>query len=131
MAGAADVLVIDDEPVVARAVQRVLQSGGLTVETAGDVASGLAHPALASCRLLLCDLMLPDGSGMDVLRAVRARRPALPVVLMTGYATPEHAVAADEGGAAAFIAKPFEAAELLAVVRRVLGNAGPAEETHR
>jgi DNA-binding NtrC family response regulator len=113
-------------------VCRVLESGGFVVETADAVQSGLSHPAMARCRLVLCDLMLPDGSGMDVLRAARAARPDLPVVLMTGYATAEHAAAAEEAGAAWFVAKPFEAAELLDVVRRVLAHRGAAaEETHR
>ncbi|HXJ35586.1 MAG TPA: response regulator [Candidatus Eisenbacteria bacterium] len=115
-----DVLVIDDEPVVRDAVRRVLGANGLGVATAGDGAAGLAHPALATCRLVLCDLMLPDRSGMDVLQDIRQRRPGLPVVVITGYATPDHAARAAEAGAADFLAKPFEAKELVDMVRRAL-----------
>ena len=128
---ACDVLVIDDEPVVREAVRRVLGADGLRVGTAADATSGLAHPDLPTCRLVLCDLMLPDQSGMDVLGTLRARRPDLPVVLITGYATPDHAVRAREAGAADFLAKPFETEELLDVVRRCLLAGTVAREVRR
>jgi DNA-binding NtrC family response regulator len=120
-----DVLVIDDEPVVRAAVQRVLEAHGLRVD---DAASGLAYPWLSSCRLVLCDLMLPDLSGTEVLHEIHRRHPGLPVVLITGYATPDHAVRAREAGAAAFLAKPFEARELMQCVERVLACRGAAKE---
>jgi DNA-binding NtrC family response regulator len=126
-----DVLVIDDEPVVREAVSRVLQADGLEVATASDAASGLSHPGLRDCRLVLCDLMLPDRSGMEVLGALRALRPGLPVVLITGYATPDHAVRAREAGAADFLAKPFESEELLDGVRRSLLAGMVAREGRR
>jgi DNA-binding NtrC family response regulator len=119
---ACDVLVIDDEPVVRDAVRRVLESHGLRVAVADAAASGLAHPALATCRLVLCDLMLPDRSGFEVLEDIARCRPGLPVVLITGYATADHAVRAHDAGAADFLAKPFEARELMDTVRRVLGD---------
>jgi DNA-binding NtrC family response regulator len=124
-----DVLVIDDEPVVRTAVQRVLEASGWRVATADDAQSGLDHPALAECRLVICDLMLPDRSGTEVLRELAVRHPGLPVVLITGYATPDLAVRAREAGAAAFLAKPFEARELTACVRQALaGSAATKEE---
>ena len=126
-----DVLVIDDEPVVRDAVRRVLEADGLRVETAGDAGAGLAHPAVRDCRLVLCDLMLPDRSGHEVLAALRARRPALPVVMITGFATPDHAARAQEAGAADFLAKPFDVDELLAVVRRVLATGAAVEVSRR
>lgn len=123
-----DVLVIDDEPVVRQAVRRVLEANGLTVATADDAASGLGHPALAACRLVLCDLMLPDRSGLEVLHELAHRRPGLPVVLITGYATADHAARAREAGAADFLAKPFEAGELMDSVGRALGGRAAAKE---
>jgi DNA-binding NtrC family response regulator len=126
-----DVLVIDDEPVVRDAVRRVLEADGLSVATAEDATTGVAHPAARDCRLVICDLMLPDRSGEEVLRELHASRPALPVVLITGFATPDHAARAQEAGAADFLAKPFEVDELLDVVRRVLAVGAAAEERRR
>jgi two-component system chemotaxis response regulator CheY len=123
-----DVLVIDDEPVVREGVRRVLEASGLRVATADDATSGLQHPALAACRLVLCDIMLPDRSGIDVLCELARARPGLPVVLITGYATPDLAERAQEAGAAAFLAKPFEASELTDCVRGVLRVPAVAKE---
>lgn len=115
-----DVLVIDDEPVVRAAVRRVLEANGLRVATADDAGAGLAHASLPTCRLVICDLMLPDRSGNEVLQEIRRRHPRLPVILITGYATRDHAQRARDAGAAAFLAKPFEAAELMDSVRGAL-----------
>jgi DNA-binding response OmpR family regulator len=123
-----DVLVVDDEPVVRDGVRRVLESAGLRVATASDAESAVSHPAAAVCLLVMCDLMLPDHSGIQVLRSLRAARPRLPVVMITGYATSENHEMALEAGATDFLAKPFEESELLAVVRRALGAAMPHRE---
>jgi DNA-binding NtrC family response regulator len=123
-----DVLVVDDEEVVRQAVARVLSEEGLTVAGAADASSALRHPALGACRLVLCDLMLPDQSGIALVRELRARRAGLPVVCITGYATPEIVAQAVAAGAAAFLPKPFDGDELLSVVRRVLGGASAIAE---
>ena len=123
-----DVLVIDDEPVVRTAVRRVLEAHGLRVTTVDDAASALKDAALATCRLVLCDLMLPDRSGFEVLHDLGALRPGLPVVLITGYATRDHAARAHEAGAVDFLAKPFEARELMDCVQRALGSPAAAKE---
>lgn len=118
-----DVLVVDDEPVVCDGVRMILEACGLRVATALDGRTALDHPAADSCRLVLCDLMLPEPSGFDLLRALHARRPRLPVVMITGYATAETAVQAAQAGAAGFLPKPFDEAELLTTVRRMLAPA--------
>ena len=123
-----DVLVVDDEPVVREGIRRVLEAAGLKVAAAAGAEPAVAHPAAVSCRMVLCDLMLPDHSGIDVLRALRKARPDLPVVMITGYGTTESQERALEAGAAGFLAKPFEESELLAVVRRVLSDPASAEE---
>jgi DNA-binding NtrC family response regulator len=123
-----DVLVVDDEPVVRDGIRRVLESEGLRVATASDAESGVSHPAAGVCRVVMCDLMLPDHSGIQVLRSLRAARPRLPVVMITGYATSENHELALEAGATDFLAKPFEESELLAVVRRALEATMPHRE---
>ncbi len=117
-----DVLVVDDEEVVCRGIARILEGHGLSVAAAQDVQTALAHPALAACRLVLCDLLLPDGSGLSVLRELKTRRADLPVVMITGYATPASLEQAAGAGVAGWLPKPFDEEELMAVVRRVLGT---------
>lgn len=122
MNGGWDVLVVDDEPVVCDAIGRVLGPEGVRVAVAPSAEAALAHAALATCRLVVCDLMLPGKSGLDLARAIRARRPGLPIVVISGYATRENEERALGAGATAFLAKPFDIAELLDLVRRSLGS---------
>ncbi|HXH29016.1 MAG TPA: response regulator [Candidatus Polarisedimenticolia bacterium] len=121
-----DVMVIDDEEVVRAGIRKVLESEGLGVTDCADAATALAHPDLPRCRLVLCDLMLPDRSGTDLMRDLLQRRPGLPVVLITGYATLAEADRARDAGAFDFLPKPFEASELMHVVRRALTGASRA-----
>jgi DNA-binding NtrC family response regulator len=116
-----EVLVVDDEPVVCDAIGAVLAHEGVSMAVARSAEAALAHPALATCRLVVCDLMLPGRSGIDLARAIHVLHPALPIVVISGYATRENTTRALEAGAAAFLAKPFDAAELLRVVRSALG----------
>jgi two-component system C4-dicarboxylate transport response regulator DctD len=120
MSGRWDVLVVDDEPVVRDAARLVLEQEGLRVALAPDGESALAHEALGECRLVLCDMMMPGRDGLEVVAEIRARRPDVAIVLITGYATSENASRALQAGATAFLAKPFDEAELLDQVRRVL-----------
>ncbi len=126
-----DVLVVDDEPVVRDGIRLVLNAAGMRVATAEDARSAVSHPAAAVCRLVMCDLMLPDHSGIQVLRSLRETRPGLPVVMITGYATSENHEMALEAGATDFLAKPFEESELLAVVRRALGGDDASPERRK
>ena len=126
-----DVLVIDDEAVVRAAVRLILGSEGWRVAQAGDANAALAHEALASCRLVLCDMMLPGQSGLDLVREMRRRRPDVPIVLITGYATAENASRAIDAGATAFLAKPFDDTELLNQVRAVLERTDDAPKEGR
>jgi DNA-binding NtrC family response regulator len=126
-----DVLVVDDEEVVRSAVQRILGSEGWRVAGAADAAGALAHEALPSCRLVLCDLMLPGANGFDLVREIRRRRPDVPLVLITGYATAETAAGAIEAGASAFLAKPFDSNELINQARPVLDGPGPGPKEGR
>lgn len=123
-----DVLVVDDEPVVNAAVRLVLEHEGMAVTTVPDAETALAHPDLDRFRLVICDLMLPGKSGLEVLSALRARRPMVPIVMITGYATPAHEDQVLAAGATAFLAKPFDEDELVTLVRQVLAQAGNADE---
>lgn len=120
MSGPRDVLVIDDEPVIAGAVSRICAAEGLTVDSAGSAVEALELLAARAYRLVVCDIMMTGVDGFGFLRTAARRAPGMPVVMTTGYATLDNAVRSLTEGAADFIAKPFTADELLAVVRRAL-----------
>ena len=126
-----DVMVVDDEPVVSDVIRLVLGHAGFEVTAVPDAEAALAHPVLDGCCLVICDLMLPGLSGLDALRIMRARRPELPIVMTTGYATPEQEELVLAAGATAFLPKPFDASELLTLVRRVLSQASAAGEERK
>lgn len=115
-----DVLLVEDEPVVREAAARILRPEGLSVDRVEDVAGALDRLRKVEHKVVLTDLMLPGFSGFDLLERVVGERPALPVILITGYATLENALAAFKKGAFDFLPKPFDVAELLGVVRRAL-----------
>jgi DNA-binding response OmpR family regulator len=119
-AGPWDVLCVDDEQVVCDSIRLVLGASGMRVAVARDVGSALVHPALAGCKLLICDLMLPDRHGTELIRALRSTRPRVPVVAITGFATTIHNAQALAAGATDFLAKPFDDQELTEVVERAL-----------
>jgi DNA-binding NtrC family response regulator len=126
-----DVLVVDDEPVVTDAIRLVLRHEGFAVVTVADAESALEHPALAECRLVICDLMLPGLPGVEALQVMRRRRPELPIVMITGYATPAQEDLVLAAGATAFLPKPFDDSELLTLVRRVLAEKDDAGEERK
>jgi DNA-binding NtrC family response regulator len=128
MTSPCDVLVVDDEPVVAGAIRMVLADAGLAVVTVPDAESALAHPALDTCRLVICDLMLPGQSGLQALQAMRARRPQLLIVMITGHATAANEDLVFAAGATAYLPKPFDESELLTLVRHVLAQSDVAGE---
>jgi CheY-like chemotaxis protein/glycine cleavage system H lipoate-binding protein len=115
-----DVLLVEDEAVVSAAVGRILRPEGLTLDRVEDVDGALARLRKVEHRVVLSDLMLPGFSGFDLLERVTGERPQIPVILITGYATIENALAAFKKGAFDFLPKPFDVPELLGVVRRAL-----------
>jgi len=120
MSSPRDLLVIDDEQVVRGAVGKVCRAEGIAVDEAETVDDGLERLARRRYRIVLLDLMLPAGGGMRVLEAMGQDHPKTPVVMITGYATPRRKVECIHGGAFDVLPKPFDANELVAVLRRAL-----------
>jgi len=115
-----DILIVEDEPVVSGAARKTLRAEGYKVEEVEDAPTALQRLQQNRYKLILCDLMLPNFSGFKLLEVLRDDFPALPVVIITGYATLENAIAAFKDGAFDFIPKPFDVDELLGVVYRGL-----------
>jgi DNA-binding response OmpR family regulator len=124
----AQILMIEDDVRLAEMVADYLRQSGLTVSHAGDGASGIAALRRNQADLVLLDLMLPDGDGLEVFRRIRSLPgPAgrTPVVMLTAKGDPMDRVVGLEVGAEDYIPKPFEPRELLARIRVVLRRGAP------
>ncbi|MCC6645060.1 MAG: response regulator [Polyangiaceae bacterium] len=118
-------LVVDDKPSMLALVAKLLAPLG-QVTTTGTVASALRLMEVAPPAVVVCDLRLADGDGLEVLRAQRQLAPDAAFLLMTAFATVETAVQAMREGARDYLTKPFEPAELRAKVQEALRAAPPA-----
>ena len=126
----ARVLVVEDRESLRRMLERALAEEGHAVTAVGDAPEALAALAAGPgghFDLVLTDLKLPSGSGLDVVAAARACAPSPPVVVMTAYGTVAAAVAAMKLGAADFLEKPVEIAELYRRVAELTSARPPAE----
>ena len=116
------VLVVDDEVLFAKAVSRHLQKAGYRCAHAATLAAADAQLREAEPDLVLLDMRLPDGSGLDFLHALRTRS-AVPVIVMTAYGEIEDAVAAMKSAAADYLKKPIDLEELRLNIEKVLAHA--------
>lgn len=114
------ILVIDDEPSVGLLVSHVLRDAGFEVVFAKTGAEGLAHFDAGGFDALFVDLMMPDMPGEAVIREVKARRPSLPVVLMTAEVEDRIPMRKNVD---TYLNKPFRIATLEETARRVCGLA--------
>jgi DNA-binding response OmpR family regulator len=110
-------VVVEDEPVLAQLLGRILGGAGYTVTVAGTVAGALTAIRAVDPELIILDLVLPDGRGEDVLASLMQSRPSSRVLVLSSMTQVETRVGVLEGGAVDFLAKPFANAELLARVR--------------
>jgi signal transduction histidine kinase len=115
-----NILVIDDEDGIRRGCRRVLEPQGFKVATASSFHEGLQRIQNELFDLILVDVMMPDGHGVDLLVPIQERDPETVAVIITGYATAELAVDAIRRGAYDFISKPFTADLLLITVHQGL-----------
>lgn len=114
------ILVVEDDPHLREALAVALEAAGHAVVKAGDGSEALRVLAAARVDLVVTDVQMAPMDGPELLRRMRREHPQLPVILMTAYATVEHAVAAMREGAVDYLVKPFEADELERRVGRYL-----------
>lgn len=117
MWGMARILIIEDEEKMARMLARVLREEGYVAETAGDGRTGLSRALDDSFDLLIVDWMLPERSGIQIVRGLRAAGVATPALMLTARGQVEDRVEGLDAGADDFLPKPFALTELLARVR--------------
>ncbi|GAA5183853.1 sigma-54-dependent response regulator transcription factor FleR [Niveibacterium umoris] len=112
------ILVVEDDPDIRDAVAFTLETAGHIVTAVGDGPAALAQLDRSAFNLVVSDLRMQPMDGLQLLDAIRAGHPQLPVMLMTAYGDVGTAVAAMRAGACDFLLKPFEPAVLLEQVRR-------------
>jgi DNA-binding NtrC family response regulator len=113
-------LLVDDDPGVSEVIGLLLEREGYRVERAGSVKAAVERIPAAEFELVVTDLKLPDGTGLDVIGAVRSRRPRLPIMMITSYSSVDSAIAALRGGAVDYVIKPFNNDDFLRAVSRAL-----------
>ncbi|MPQ98778.1 response regulator [Modestobacter sp. I12A-02628] len=111
------ILIAEDEPRIASFVEKGLRANGFSTSVVGDGLTALDRARTGEFDLLLLDIGLPVLDGFSVLRALRAERSTIPVVVLTARDSVQDTVAGLEGGADDYMAKPFRFEELLARVR--------------
>ena len=116
------VLVVDDEELYRRALERILVRVGHQVSTARDAGEALALVSSQPIDLMLCDVKMPGINGLELVRQVHELEPDLPCIVITGYGSAEHSVEALRAGAFWYLEKPFEQGNL-DVVRRLVEQA--------
>jgi len=121
------ILVIEDNPKMAAAIERGLRENGYAVDVAHTGFEGEDMASSGSYDLVLLDLMLPDRDGVDVCRMLRRRKVNTPVLMLTALSGTDDKVAGLDAGADDYLGKPFEFEELLARIRALLRR-GEASE---
>ncbi|MCD4708599.1 MAG: sigma-54 dependent transcriptional regulator [Candidatus Sabulitectum sp.] len=114
------VLVVDDEPEILNFVKEVLTSSGFFCDCASDSRQALGKLRTQSYHLLITDIRLPDGSGIDIIRIAREKHPYMAAMVITGFASIEGIKEAMDLGAMDYIPKPFSMEDLLLAVEGVI-----------
>jgi RNA polymerase sigma factor (sigma-70 family) len=118
------VYVVDDDPSVVRALERLLLVAGFRLASFATARAFLDQPKLESPSCLVLDVQLPDLNGLDLQRVLKDRGFTLPIVFITGHGDVPMAVEAMRAGAVHFLPKPFNNRELLAAVRQAIDREG-------
>ena len=121
------VLIVEDDPAIVRFLERGLAAHGHQSVTADNGHDGVIMAADESVDFILLDIMLPGMDGQEVLRRIRARRPGVPVLMLTARDEVRDKISALDGGADDYLTKPFDLDELLARMRALVRRADQPE----
>ena len=124
------ILLVEDHDDTAQVMRRVLSAQGHEVQIAGDVATALRLAGEQSFNLLISDLGLPDGSGLDLMRALRAKGNNLPGIALSGYGQEKDIEASREAGFVIHLVKPVNLAKLKEEIAKAVGNGGGGAGEH-
>jgi len=118
MNSAFQVFAVDDDPIVLRAIERMLRSHSIAVEGFTSPAAFLARPSYEGVSCLLLDLKMPGMSGLDVQAAMIAKGISMPIIFLSAQSDVPSTVRAMRGGAIDFLEKPVDEDQLLAALER-------------
>jgi DNA-binding response OmpR family regulator len=116
------VLVVEDEADLVSTYGRLLRRQGCRMTAAGTRKEGLAALEREPFALVIADMRLPDGDGLDVVRAARGHAAVPAVIVVTGFASVQSRRQALEAGATAYLAKPFSTLTLSSLIQETLGQ---------
>jgi DNA-binding response OmpR family regulator len=116
------ILVVDDEADLVTTYERLLRRRGYRVISASTRGDGLAIVEREPLLLVVTDLRLPDGDGLELVRAVRGLPVPTPAIVVTGFASEASRTAARAAGAAAYLAKPFATSTFVSLVESTLAG---------
>ena len=116
------ILVVDDDAIVIKSCRRILEAEGFEVSTVPSADEALEAIKNSDFDLLLIDVKMPKRDGMYLMREIKKNWPEIPIIVMSGYPTPETIAEVLKLGATLFIPKPFRPDELMKSVRQVLKN---------
>jgi len=129
---AVKILVVEDEPNMVAGLRDNFEFEGYEVITASDGVEGLQKALDESPDLMVLDVMMPRMSGLEVCKQLRAKRPTMPIIMLTARGQEVDKVVGLELGADDYVTKPFSIRELLARVKAILrrASAGPKNQEH-
>ncbi len=122
------ILVVDDDASLRELITLRLEANGFRVEAVGSGEAALTQLALARPEAVLTDMQMDGMDGMALFRAIHARDPALPVIVLTAHGTIPDAVAATQQGLFGYLTKPYDAATLISLLKRATRLTGSSAE---
>src|SRR5713226_5953266 len=128
MSAGARILIVDDEASIRDMLAFFFHKRGFEAMTASSFTEGVAAAARFNPDLILSDIKMPDGNGLDLLRKVKGESPKTPVIMITAHTSTQDAIEAMKAGAVDYIAKPFNVEELAMIVDRALGEKNLIDE---
>ena len=115
-------MLVEDEPATLRLMARLLKGLGHEVQTAATVASAIEEVEGGEFDLIVSDIGLPDGTGLELMRRIVALRGPIPSIALTGYGMEDDIVRSREAGFTAHLTKPIDFIKLEAIIRRVVSG---------
>ena len=122
MPGDRSLLIVEDDKPFLQRLARAMETRGFTVTSAESVAEGLSHLETASPAFAVVDMRLEDGNGLDVISALKRRRPDARAIILTGYGNIATAVNAVKLGAVDYLSKPVDADDIVAALLALDGR---------